>query len=386
MSQNRDMARRPWGHVFQPPGRPGWYVAFTAEGRKVKRSGGRTEAAARKRLEKARQYLEDGASLADVLAHVFGDFNGASLTLRTAAPLYLDYAKGRKRPSTLRGDVGRLRVLCRSAWSAKVLGRVEPRDLLAWVAEREREGVSGATINRDLALVSALYRWAGKAGHVPADLNPARRVDRHSEKGRERETYLTAAEAGALIEACSDVARPFVLAALHTGARRGELLALRWRAVDLARREVVIEPQTEKAGRGRVVPLSPALASALADLSTRRARPVVDGSDHVFADRDGEPFHEPLVRSLLASAVRRCEAIPQAKRPKVTCHALRHTAASLMVGAGVPLFDVAKVLGHATLAVTMRYAHFAPEAGRAAIERLGSVLGGVPPSTATARG
>src|ERR1700741_2934223 len=65
-------------------------------------------------------------------------------------------------------------------------------------------------------------------------------------------------------------------------------------------------------------------------------------------------------------------------------HGLRHTAASLMVGAGVPLFDVAKILGHSTLAVTMRYAHFAPAAGRAAIERLGSALAVVGEASASA--
>jgi integrase len=71
---------------------------------------------------------------------------------------------------------------------------------------------------------------------------------------------------------------------------------------------------------------------------------------------------------------RRCTGIPVEKRSKVTFHCLRHTAASLMVAQGVPLFDVAKILGHSTLAVTMRYAHFAPEAGRAGIEKLGRAL------------
>ncbi|MBL9088124.1 MAG: tyrosine-type recombinase/integrase [Planctomycetia bacterium] len=67
---------------------------------------------------------------------------------------------------------------------------------------------------------------------------------------------------------------------------------------------------------------------------------------------------------------------PPEKRTKVTFHTLRHTAASLMVAEGVPLFDVAKILGHSTIAVTMRYAHFAPEAGRAGIDKLGKALQG----------
>lgn len=213
-----------------------------------------------------------------------------------------------------------------------------------------------------------------------------RKVDRSPEIGRERETYLTAAEACALVESCAQVLRPFVLTAIHTGARRGELLGLRWCAVDLERRELLVDPRTEKAGRGRTVPLTPVLAATLAALREQRLRPALDGSDHVFTDRAGEPLRGETLRLLLADAVKRCEALPLTKRAKVTCHTLRHTAASLMVGAGVPLFGVAKVLGHSTLAVTMRYAHFAPEAGRAAIERLGAVLGAAQPAAGAAQG
>ena len=80
----------------------------------------------------------------------------------------------------------------------------------------------------------------------------------------------------------------------------------------------------------------------------------------------------------LAAALRACVAIPSEKRSEVTFHCLRHTAASLMVQNGVSLFDVGKILGQSTMAVTMRYAHFAPEAGRVAVDRLGKpvALGG----------
>ena len=75
-----------------------------------------------------------------------------------------------------------------------------------------------------------------------------------------------------------------------------------------------------------------------------------------------------------AKAVSACFEVPAHKKPKVTTHVLRHTAASLMVAAGVPMFDVAKVLGHETIQATMRYAHFAPEAGKAAVEALDKIL------------
>jgi integrase len=130
-----------------------------------------------------------------------------------------------------------------------------------------------------------------------------------------------------------------------------------------------------KAGRGRTIPLTPWLLTELADLKDSRAVAALDGSDFVFRCADGSPLTAKVLRLAFLSTLRRCDAIPVEKRGRVTFHTLRHTAASLMVAAGVPIFDVAKILGHSTVAVTMRYAHFAPAAGRAAIDILGAALG-----------
>lgn len=231
--------------------------------------------------------------------------------------------------------------------------------------------MSGATVNRNLNAISGLFRWATRCGHV--EDNPVRRVERFSERGRARETYLTADESRALIEACSAGTRDVVLTALHTGMRRGELLALRWGRVDLVRKEILVAPETEKTGRGRVVPMTDALHARLRELRGEHA-PALDGKDPVFVLSDGREVTLKVLRSGFEGAVKRCEGIPLEKRSKVTFHCLRHTAASLMVSEGVPLFDVAKILGHTTLSVTMRYAHFAPAAGRAGIEKLGRAL------------
>ncbi len=68
-----------------------------------------------------------------------------------------------------------------------MLGSIGDDDLARWAQERVTAGTSGATVNRDLAL----YRWAQRMKYV--DENPVRHVERFSEKGRERETYLVAA-------------------------------------------------------------------------------------------------------------------------------------------------------------------------------------------------
>ena len=100
-----------------------------------------------------------------------------------------------------------------------------------------------------------MYQWAILMDDCGG--NPARRVPKFSEKGRQREIYLTAHEANALLDECPEALRSVVLCALHTGMRRGELLALTWRSVDLKRNVVRVEAENEKASRGREVPPAP---------------------------------------------------------------------------------------------------------------------------------
>lgn len=397
-SKPKPREARLWGEVRKRPDRPGFRVRFQHEGKTYERAAGTSWGAADKKRRQAQTLLEAGSPIADVLAHVFGDFHGAQLTFRDAVPLYVEFASTRKKVSTLRADISRLRVVASAPWTSKVLGRVTAADLSAWLSDRKRRGsrrgktaaaLSPSALNRDLGIVSALYRWAKQMGYVEG--NPAREVEKFSEKGRARETYLNAEESRALLAASSPTIRPIVLAALHTGMRRGELLALRWRDVDLDRKAIVVAAETEKAGRGRVVPLTATLRDALGELKAQRPRPALDGSDPVFTGSDGGPLLLGALRVGFDRAVagvaaalcpttesaddrRRAEAW-LAKRDRVTFHALRHSAASLLVGAGIPLLDVARVLGHSTIAVTMRYAHHAPESGRVAIDALDGALG-----------
>ncbi len=347
---------------------------------------------------------EGGTPVADVLAARFGDDNSARLTFRAACAGYIAHATSRKRASSLADDAYRLGVLGRAPWAGKLLAKVTPADLMAWADDRQRPreverlrprrdgetirefrsasdrwvkkpapGAAAPTVNKDLHLVSAIYQWAIRAELVGE--NPVKRVAFLPVKGRECEVYLTSDECDELLDSCPDVLRPIAFAAIHTGMRKGELLALRWRSIDLDRREMRVESATSKSGKGRTVPMTEALHARLVAARASRKRPALDGSDFVFVIGDGSPLGRSALRSMFERAVERCPGVPLSKRQVLRFHDLRHTAASLMVAAGVPIFDVAKILGHSTVATTMRYAHFAPEAGRTAIDRLGAVLG-----------
>jgi integrase len=328
----------------------GYYALFVWDGRRYCRAAGPTKKAARDKLAKAHALLEGGIVIGDVLADVFGDLGGSRQTFTDIVPRYLEYASTRKKASTLAADRRRLDGILKAAWTSKYLVRVRTEDLLPWIAERQKPhkvkrwkkkrglhgkvcreqvevtvpGASGPTVNRDLALISTIYKWAIRAGY--AHENPVRRVERFSEKGRAREVYLSADEARALVRSASESLRPLLATALATGMRKGELLSLRWRSVDLRRSEIVVEPETAKSGRSRVIPLTGDLAELLR--AQRRAQTVsrIDGSDAVFTLDDGSPMSEGALRGAFARALKRCEAIPTTKRQRVCFHTLRHYA------------------------------------------------------------
>lgn len=365
---------RPFGQILKLPRYRGFTVRVTWRGVTAQRQAGQRRATAEKKLQRVRARLEEGAELEAACAEVFGEVAAGGLTFHAAAELFHDARKGRVKDSTRAVDDVRLRRISASPLGPRLLADLRPVDFSKYLEER-RKSASVSTCNREAFIASALFKWAIRAGH--ARRNPLREVEKFSEKGRERETYLTGPEARALVSAADVVMRPVLTCALSTGMRQGECVRLSWRSVDFDRRAIFVEPENAKSGRGRSIKISSDLFSELSALHAARSvnAAALDGNDPVFRQKNGKRITKEVLQRGLARALKAAaKAIPAEKLPKITFHTMRHTAASLMVAAGVPIFDVSKILGHATLAVTMRYAHFAPEAGLSAVEKLGNVL------------
>lgn len=214
-----------------------------------------------------------------------------------------------------------------------------------------------STCNRYLSVGRHMWNKAQAWGYVRKGVNPWTQIQRGKEQGRER--FLTNGEAGKLLEACSTWLRPIVIAALHTGARRGELLGLTWEDVDFEQRLLVF--RNTKNGEDRDVPLNDTLVALLKSLGSRFAK------GRVFHGNDGEVVDVEALRT----AFRR--AVAKAKLSKLRFHDLRHSAASFMVQSGVPQYEVQKVLGHKDPRMTQRYAHLAPEHLRGAVGALDKI-------------
>jgi integrase len=157
----------------------------------------------------------------------------------------------------------------------------------------------------------------------------------------------------------TDHITPLVLLALNTGLRRGELLRLQWRDLDLERRVLTVRGEDTKTGQTRHVPMN----SEAAMVATAWRSTSYDPETFVFASSD-ESTPLAYIRKAWTGVVN--AALVNSFR----FHDLRHTFASNLVMASVDLNTVRELLGHKSVAMTLRYAHLAPEHKAAAVETL----------------
>jgi integrase len=170
-------------------------------------------------------------------------------------------------------------------------------------------------------------------------------------------TYLTDVEARRLVNATEGRFRDLVRAGLMTGGRCGELARLRVMDYDPAAGNIFIAES--KGGESRHVPLG---REGRAFFDARTAGKARDAL--VFIPEEGDHWGRSLQTARMKEACTRAGI-----RPAVTFHALRHTHASLLASAGVPLKVIATLLGHSSVSVTEKhYAHLMPSAARAAVE------------------
>jgi integrase len=185
--------------------------------------------------------------------------------------------------------------------------------------------------------------------------------------------FLTPEESSKLLDAARmEDERAILLFALHTGARAGEQIAMEWGDVDWKNRQVVLrrsstrgEVGPTKSGRERRVDLTKMLEKILRQIRHLRG-PLV------FCNPDGSPLRIGQLHERLWGACRR------AGLREIRWHDLRHSFASQLAMAGVPLRQVQDWLGHSTINMTMRYSHLAPGGGAKLISALES------PAVATA--
>jgi integrase len=298
-----------------------------------------------------------------------------------------DYAEGHVGPTTLAG----YRIIVRRhlvpALGHVPLSRLTAQTIQGYLTRMLQSGRSSTTALHHYRLLhQALkhaYRW-GLIARNPADLVDAPSMRKAPMRvWDEEQTRLFLAEARR-----SSRFYALYLTAVLTGMRRGELLGLRWRDVDmllgtisvqqtfyrLGKQQLFQEPKTQTSRRR--VDLPQALVAELAALRKEQQRLSAllgdEYKDHdlVFAQSNGKPLHGGNLSRRDFPAIQK-----NAKLPRIRFHDLRHCHATQLLRAGVNPKVVQERLGHATPAFTLAvYSHTLPGMQAAAAQTLADRL------------
>jgi integrase len=276
-------------------------------------------------------------------------------------------------------------------------GRIaEGRDkLLAEITVRGKPRHPG-TVTRIMAALSACLSYGVKELQW-LERNPCERTSKPGHCAA-RVRYLTDAERTALLNACKASSNPdlylAVVLSLTTGARKSEIMGLRWSQIDLEHRTITLRQGETKNKEARILPLvgeAFALVEARAKARRKRTQGKIVRLRMTHRGHDALVFppterarksvmldlRTPWETALEVAGLGEYLGRGKARRfvPSFRWHDLRHTAASYLAMGGVSPLEISKILGHRTMAMVSRYSHLAPgrvvELGDALAKRLG---------------
>lgn len=259
------------------------------------------------------------------------------LPMTQVLALYVEHAKHLRSADTSEHHAKRLEPWARRYKASQAV------EFADHVIKDMREAYAHATINRSLACAKKGLAIAWRAKLTPE--NYGLRIETMAINNK-REVFLTVDEVREIAQHCTVEAQAAIWAALLTGARRGELTQIR--SEHIGSDTITLPSSHTKTLRMRVIPIIPAL------------RPWLE--------------HFPLQMSIygIQSSWRRARV--KAGMEHVNFHDLRHSCASIMLGLGVDLYTISKILGHSNVQTTQRYAHLQVDAQRAALDKLSALV------------
>jgi integrase len=325
------------GTVFEQNGK--WYINFVCKGKRKKRMVGTSKRKAGQALRRIE---------ADIVNDKFNLAETRKMTFRELAEYWLEnYSKIENAPSQYEKNRERIRnhllPFFRETWIADIT----PRTIDEYKNSRHGK-IKPSTINRTLAILRKMFNDAIRWGFMRT--SPMTMVKQLKEN-QEGYDYYGESEVREFLKNCQEDFYEIACCAVYTGMRAGEIVALKWRDVDLERRIIRVERGangTTKSRKIRYIPVNSRLLAVL------KARKELNDGELVFPN-DGGEMRQIGFRTEMKRAAER------AGLRKIRFHDLRHTFASNFVIKGGNLLSLQKILGHSTINMTIRYAHLAPD-------------------------
>jgi len=267
------------------------------------------------------------------------------VTLKTILSRWLSASKRKIAASTLESyqSIAETRLI---PWFEDTpLVEIKKPEIDEFLAAKSEEGKANGTLNRYLSVLSRIFAFAKDAGIVRS--NPCREVKRARETPTVF-TYLSPEDEARLLTAMPDWLRTPALVALDAGLRSGEIGNLKPRDVDLGRGVLVV--RKSKSQKPREV----GMTQRLKDVLHRHMRSLPKGSDWAFLTPEGKAFEKGRYRYALLNATKAADL------EGFRFHDLRHSCGARLAEAGATPATIKAVLGHKSLAATMRYMDHAP--------------------------
>lgn len=267
-------------------------------------------------------------------------------------------------PETSRSDRGVLGKHLTPQWEGWRLGAITRIEVQGWVRRMQQAGEGAHAIRRAYTLLQTMMNAAVDEGLITE--SPCRRIDLPATPTKLPQ-WFTRAEVDQVAGRLAATGAGRHAAAVHLmawcGLRWGETAGLRVGRVSWLRRRLVVDSVSDQYGRRKEYPKSSKSRRELPvpEHVLELLAPVAEGrgeDDLLFTTyRQDRPWSGANWRVRWYEALDACPGVP-----RYNPHTLRHTAASWLVQEGVPLYDVQRLLGHESFAVTARYAHLAPDA------------------------
>jgi len=319
-----------------------YYIEYRAEGIRRREKIGSSKVLAETVLKKRLVEIAEGKFL--------DKKQKFKIKFENFADEYLKLHSKVNNKSWYRSDAVYIRILKRS-FSGKYLHEITPHLIDQFKQERASE-VSPATVNRNLACLKSIFNkaitWEKFTGN-----NPMKQIKLFKENNQ-RMRFLEQEEIAKLLVNSKTYLRSIIVIALNTGMRRGEILGLKWRDVDIKRN--VLYLHNTKNGEKREVPINEQVKTSL--INTRRN----PNSEYIFCKKDGSPIGD-IKKSFLT-------ALRKSGIKDFHFHDLRHTFASQLVMSGIDLNTVRELLGHKSVQMTLRYSHLSPNYKSRAVDVL----------------
>lgn len=305
-----------------------------------------------------------------------------ALTFSALARKYLKWSAENKSREGI-DDKSRYENHLKDRFDDKRLDAISPFDLERMKSDMSKAGISPKTISHCLGLLRAMYNRADDWNLYDGP-NPVKKIKMPVVQNA-RDRFLSIEEADKLLKELRRNPRykkehreledpklhDITLFSLHTGARASEIFNLKMQDIDLQSRLVTL--RDTKNTETRYAPMTEAVRDMLKRRMPKDKKQITPDA-YIFTDEDGAKIKE--VSNSFERVIDRLGFNKGVTDPRqrVVFHTCRHSFASWLAIQGTPLYTIAKLMGHKSIAMSERYSHLSPDHKKDAINGLEMAL------------